>query len=87
MDSRFCPKRNLVVVHKDKLETELAQRFRKDGFKAGDTGYFVIGTVDREAWRKNRQGAALSSDALRRHTADFRKHLTLEVQRGGWYFD
>ncbi len=38
----------MVVVHKDKLETELAQRFRKDGFKAGDTGYFVIGTVHKD---------------------------------------
>ena len=84
IDSRFCPKCYLMVVHQDKLEAELVQRFGKDGFKVGDTCYFVIGTVDREAWRKSRQGAALTCDELPRHTADFRKHLTLEVDPGGW---
>ena len=82
MASRFCPKCYVVIVHQDKLEAELVQRFGKDGFKVGDTGYFVIGTVDSGAWRKSLRGAELTSDELRRHTADFRKHLTLEFEDG-----
>ena len=84
MTTRFCPKCDVVIVHQDKLEAELANHFGKNGFKAGDTGYFVIGTVDRGAWRKGLRGAGLTVDELRRHTADFRKYLTLEVDPGGW---
>ena len=85
MTTRFCPKCDVVIVHQDKLEAELANHFGKDGFKVGDTGYLVIGTVDRGAWRKGLQGAGLTVDELRRHTADFRKHLTLEFEPGGWF--
>ena len=85
MTTRFCPKCDVVIVHQDKLEAELANHFGKDGFKVGDTGYLVIGTVDRGAWRKGLQGSGLTVDELRRHTADFRKYLTLEFEPGGWF--
>lgn len=84
MTTRFCPTCDVVIAHQDKLEAELANHFDKNGFKVGDTGYFVIGTVDRRTWRKGLQGSGLTHDELQRHTADFRKYLTLEVDPGGW---
>ena len=84
MTTRFCPKCDVVIAHQDKLEAELANRLEEDGFKIGDTGYFVIGTVDRGTWRKGLQGTELTHDELQRHTADFRKYLTLEFDPGGW---
>ncbi len=84
---RYCAKCELIVVHQDELEGELAYRFQN--FKPETVGndYFIIGTVDKKHWKKGLAGKATTLDEILKNTADIKEYLDFEYQPAGWYFD
>lgn len=74
---RFCSHCDLLIAHKDEIESHLAPlRSRLEPGVFGND-YLVVGTVERKDWRRgldNPLGPAEMIEALH----DFKKHLQFE---------
>ena len=81
---RFCPKCEWLIVHQDELEAQLAQFFSQYDPSAIGNDYFVIGTVERIAWREGLHDPKAIEDMLP-HVADFKHAMHVEVRPAGWY--
>jgi hypothetical protein len=81
---RYCTPCELVIVHRDELEAELANG--PTGFtpRADHSGYVVLGTVDRKVWQKGLTGSGMHWENVLANMADFKKHFDLHVEPGGW---
>ena len=49
---RYCPKCDLLIVHKHDLEHLLTEMFRQYDPEAIGNEYLIIGTVEKSAWRE-----------------------------------
>ena len=83
--SRFCPDCDVLIVHQDELEAELADKLNQIAPQAVGNDYFVIGTVERQFWRRGLKGETQELEEMRQHTADFAEMLELVYEPGGWY--
>ncbi len=79
---RFCPTCELVVLHQDELEDLLAQAFDKLAPQVIGNKYFVVGTLDRNDWRKSLQQPLTTGETIAA-LHDFLRHVKIEP-RGGW---
>lgn len=81
----YCAKCEIIVCHQHELEAELANSPARFVPTPDDKWpYMVIGTVDRKVWKKSvATGQPPPGDPLD-HLADFKKHLELHVEGGGW---
>ncbi|MDP2209962.1 MAG: hypothetical protein Q8K98_14495 [Bacteroidota bacterium] len=72
--SRYCPVCELIIVHQDQLESQLASIYsQKHAGRAGNP-YFVIGTVGLRSWKAGlRNPVAL--EQIQGHTAVFKYQL------------
>jgi hypothetical protein len=82
---RYCTRCELVVVHQDELEAELAHSFQSIAPHVVGKEYMVLGTVDKKFWSEGMQGKGIQLDEGLAHTADFKKTYDLKVE-GGWVF-
>lgn len=80
---RYCSRCELIIVHQDELEAQLAHTFATlDPGKIGKD-YLVIGTLDKPVWRKGLEQSGQPLDDALDHVADFKKVWQLHVE-GGW---
>ncbi|HEY7309420.1 MAG TPA: hypothetical protein VH643_08695 [Gemmataceae bacterium] len=80
---RYCTPCELVIVHQDELEAELANALTQRAPEAVGHNYLVLGTMDRRIWQQGlRGGGPQLGDALD-HVAEFKRRFDLEVT-GGW---
>lgn len=49
---RYCPTCDLLIAHQDEVERELAALFSRRTPKLVGNGYLVIGTLDRDVWKR-----------------------------------
>jgi thiol-disulfide isomerase/thioredoxin len=84
MHARFCPDCDLLIVHQDQLEAQLAAHLAEHDPSLIGNDYLVFGTVERQAWRENMQ-TPKPLDEMRKHIADFQAATTFKVQPAGWY--
>src|SRR5262245_15866292 len=49
---RYCTPCELVIVHQDELEAELAHSFAKIAPDAVGNEYLVVGTMDKKVWQR-----------------------------------
>ena len=82
---RYCPRCELIIVHQDELEEQLACFFEQHCPDMLGNDYLVLGTVRLKAWKDGLGGKESSLDQLLEHVSDFEKVLELEVERGGWF--
>jgi len=80
---RYCTPCQLVMVHQDELEAELARSPANLVPASPGQGYLVLGTVERKVWQKGLEGGSQLGDILE-HTAEFKKRFDLHVEPGGW---
>ncbi len=81
---RFCTRCELIIAHQDELEHELvlALETREPGVIGNE--YAVLGTVDRNLWRKAlKEGPPVTGDTLE-YVADFEREYDLHYEPGGW---
>ena len=71
---RFCKSCELLVGHKLTIEHLLFELFRLNRPEHIGNRYFIIGTVEKAAWRKGLTESLEISDT-RAHTSDFATHL------------
>jgi len=81
---RYCTSCELIIVHRDELEAELADSPIKFASITPGSGYLVLGTVEKKTWRDSLEGNGATLDVIRAKMADFKEHLHLHVQPGGW---
>jgi hypothetical protein len=82
---RYCTRDELIIVHQDELEAELAEKFATLEPKVIGNDYLVVGTVDKKVWQRGLSGQGNSVGDVLDHLADFKKVLELEYEPGGWY--
>ena len=83
--SRYCTRCELIIVHQDELEAELANSFARLAPKVIGNDYLVVGTVDKKVWQRGLAGSGTQMGDVLDHLADFKKVLELEYEPGGWY--
>ncbi len=84
---RYCAKCELIVVHQDELEAEMAYKFQTLNPEIIGNDYLILGTVDKKFWQQHLTKTDSSLDEMVKHTADFKKYLDFEYQPAGWYLD
>jgi len=80
---KYCAKCEFIIAHRHELEYQLSIAFDKiDPTKIGND-YFVVGTIERNVWKKGLTRPQLLG-SIRDSLADFKKHLTIEVTPARW---
>ena len=82
---RYCTPCELIMAHKDELESELGHTFSSMAPDVVGNAYLVLGNVDKKVWKRSLEGNGLDLQEILGHMADFNKVLRLEVEPGGWY--
>ena len=82
---KYCSKCELIMVHQDELEAQLAYNFSQQAPEFIGNQYLVIGTVDKRVWKKGLGGGGGELGEMLQHIADFKKVYDLHVEPGGWY--
>lgn len=80
---KFCSKEQLIICHQDELDTELARAFTTLNPQVIGDDYRVLGTIEMGIF-KTGLTAGHSLGELLEHTADFKKHIDLAFDPGGW---
>jgi hypothetical protein len=52
---RYCPKCDLLIAHQDEIEDILARAFTKLNPEIVGSDYLVIGTVEKDTWKRTMQ--------------------------------
>jgi hypothetical protein len=71
---RYCPYCDLLIVHQDELEANLAAYFAQSQPAVVGHDYLVVGTLDRPDWQKGVKGAVSVAEMFD-HLHDFRQVL------------
>lgn len=82
---RYCTPCELIMLHQDELEAELAHSFTTVAPEVIGNEYLVLGTVEKRVWREGLEGHGNKLDKTLDHFAEFKKVLNLEIEPGGWY--
>ena len=72
--SRFCPSCELIIVHRDELEPELARIASHPITDQLSIEYLLIGTVPLAVWKSSMRNC-MSIETVRHLAADFKKQL------------
>jgi hypothetical protein len=82
---RYCSRCELIMVHQDGLEAELAESFRRIAPEVIGNSYLVLGTIEKKAWQGGLSGQAQPLADILKHVAPFKKVYDLKYEPGGWY--
>ena len=82
---RYCTRDELIIVHQDELEAQLADKFATLAPNVVGNDYLVVGTVDKKVWQRGLSGQGNQLGDVLDHMADFKKVLELEYRPAGWY--
>ena len=74
--SRFCAFCDLIMVHQDELESEIARIFPHAPSKRLNYHYFVIGTLPLSLWKSSLRNR-LSTETVRHLASDFKNQLKI----------
>lgn len=74
---RFCDACDLLMVHQDQLEKQLAAECITSNPKVIGNDYQVVGTLDRAKWDQGKQ-APVSFEQVREHLHDFKEVVTFQ---------
>jgi hypothetical protein len=81
---RYCTPCELIMVHRDELESELERSAAPLIVRGMDRGYLVVGTVDRQVWQKWLNSNECNMGDIFAHMADFKENLELRVAENRW---
>ncbi len=84
---RYCSRCELIMVHQDELEAELAGSLSQIAPEMIGKEYMVLGTVDKKVWKQGLGETKQPFEEILKHMADFKKYYDLDYQPAGWYLD
>ncbi|NWF69495.1 MAG: hypothetical protein HXY40_10450 [Chloroflexi bacterium] len=83
MSGPYCPRCDLIILHKDKVERLLVAAFTQRDPSIIGNDYLMIGTTERSYWRKaSTQGGTYQE--LFDNLHDFKEVLSFEPRRWVW---
>ena len=82
--NRYCYRCDMLIGHKHEIEYHLTELFLKLDKDLIGSNYFVIGTVEKKAWRENIKNQE-SFDDMRQHSHDFKSFQSIRMTMGGWF--
>lgn len=82
---RYCSRCELIMVHQDELEQQLAQSLSQLAPEMAGNKYMVLGTVEKKVWQQGLSGQGPALAEMLKYLADFKKHLELDYRPAGWY--
>ncbi len=86
MSGPYCPKCDLIILHRDNVESLLTAAFVQRDPSIVGNDYLIVGTVERTYWRKaSTQGG--SYQELFDNLHDFKQVVTFEPARYAWMPD
>jgi len=80
---RYCPRCDILIVHKDELERMLVIAFEKRAPKVIGNEYLVIGVLEPTAWRRREKDSLLVA-SLPEYVHDIKEYLELEFIPAHW---
>ncbi len=80
---RYCARCEMLIVHQDELEAELAHNFTRIAPEVVGNKYLVLGTVDKKVWQRSLQEDEATLSSTLPYVAEFKKALDLKME-GGW---
>lgn len=80
---RYCPTCDLLIAHKDELDQLVHEMSAKHFPHVSGKDYFVVGTMERKAWKQGDTGQGGLFDAVH----DFKKYVEFEPARYVWVED
>lgn len=82
---RYCSHCELIMVHQDELEAELAYSFSRAAPDVAGNEYMVLGTIKKTVWQEGVVGKSQPLAEMLKHVADFKEYYDLKYEPGGWY--
>ncbi len=85
---RYCPTCDLLIAHQDEIEGVVAAFLGERASEVTEDDYFVLGTVERKAWREGMHQEVRqprSIEEMREATHDFKAYREVHVSPGGWF--
>jgi len=82
---RYCSRCELIMVHQDELEAQLAHSFSHIAPEVIGNEYLVIGTIDKKVWQAGLRDGDRQLAQMLQHMADVKDVYVLEYEPGGWY--
>ena len=82
---RYCSRCELIMVHRDELEEQLAHSLTQIAPEAIGNEYVVLGTIDKKVWQEGLRGRKEQHALMLQHVADFKNVYELKYEPGGWY--
>jgi hypothetical protein len=79
---KYCPSCDILIVHKDELEQQLAYSFQKRAPEHIGNDYLILGTLDVADWKRGMAKPVPLKEMLDRHHP-FKEELEVKVT-GGW---
>jgi hypothetical protein len=79
---RYCARCELIILHQDELEFELATCMERLSPEMIGNKYLVLGTMEKKTWQQGLR-AAFDAAELRKYMADFKQYYDLKME-GGW---
>lgn len=81
---RYCPTCDLLIARQDEIEGVVAAFLGERAAEVTEDDYFVLGTVQRKAWREGMRQPR-SIEEMREATHDFKEYREAQVSPGCWF--
>ncbi|HEY4931869.1 MAG TPA: hypothetical protein VII23_09880 [Terriglobales bacterium] len=82
---RYCSRCELIMVHRDELEEQLAHSLTQIASEAIGNEYVVLGTIEKKTWQEGLRGKGKRPAAMLQHVAEFKNVYEPKYEPGGWY--
>ena len=81
---RYCTKCDLLMRNKVEIESHLTQIFMANAPQVIGNEYFILGTMERKAWRENMHNQRPLSEMLDQ-VHPFKEYSEMRRTYGGWF--
>ena len=86
MTGRYCPDCDLLILHKDKVESMMTYSMEQGNPTLIGNKYLIVGTVERKGWRESRKQPG-NYDVVFDNMHDFKEVVVFEPAHWGWGSD
>jgi hypothetical protein len=83
MSGPYCPACDLIILHKDRVETLLTATFQQHNPSIIGNDYLIIGTVEHALWLKTTKRTTTIQETFD-NLHDFKQVVTFEPAHYGW---
>jgi hypothetical protein len=80
---KYCSRCELIICHQEELDELLAKLFEKMKPEVIGNDYYVLGTLELNAWKKSLE-TPINMGQTVEHMSDIKEYTFLDYDPGGW---